>query len=131
MPGIEDVAIAIAQRDRATIMPTGSYAMYKLGLSTQVPMNIVYSTDTSARKIKIGRQTITFKKASSRNLAYIGEKSKLAIQALRTIGKDQATQNEIRQIKEILKKEDPARLRHDLDLAPEWIREVLKPKNND
>lgn len=125
LPSIEEIAVAIAKRDRATIVPTGSYAMYKLGLTTQVPLNIVYYTDTSARKIKIGKQTITFKKASSKNLSFIGEISKLAIQALRTIGKDQATDEEIKQIKKILKNENPKHLQHDLQLAPVWIRKLI------
>ncbi|MCK7538337.1 MAG: type IV toxin-antitoxin system AbiEi family antitoxin domain-containing protein [Marinilabiliales bacterium] len=81
-PGIEEVAEAIRKRDKARIVPTGSYALYKLGLTTQVPMNVVYYTDSTARKIKIGKQTITFKRASARNLSAIGEISRLAIQAL-------------------------------------------------
>jgi len=125
LPSIEEIAVAIAKRDRATIMPTGSYSMYKLGLTTQVPLNIVFYSDTSARKIKIGKQTITFKKASSKNLAFVGEISTLAIQALRTIGKDQAITEEIKQINKILKKENPKHLQHDLQLAPVWIRKLL------
>lgn len=125
LPSIEEIAVAIAKRDRATLVPTGSYAMYKLGLTTQVPLNIVFYSDTSARKIKIGKQTITFKKASSKNLAFVGKISTLAIQALRTIGKDQATVEEIKQIKNILKSEDPKHLQHDLQLAPVWIRKLI------
>lgn len=127
LPSIEEIAVAIAKRDRATIVPTGSYAMYKLGLTTQVPLNIVYYTDTSARKIKIGKQTITFKKASSKNLSFVGETSMLAIQAFRTIGKDKATDSEIKQIKTLLKKENPKYLQHDLLLAPVWIRKIIAP----
>lgn len=127
LPSIEEIAIAIAKRDRATIVPTGIYAMYKLGLTTQVPLNIGYYTDTSARKIKIGKQTITFKKASSKNLAFVGETSMLAIQALRAIGKDKATEEEIKQIKKVLKNENPKHLQHDLQLAPVWIRKLITP----
>lgn len=125
LPSIEEVAVAIAKRDRATIIPTGSYAMYKLGLTTQVPLNIVFYSDTSARKIEIGKQTITFKKASSKNLAFKGKISILVIQTLRTIGKDKASEEEIKQIKNILKKENPKHLQHDLQLAPVWIRKLL------
>lgn len=125
LPTIDEIAIAIAKRDKARIVPTGSYAMYKLGLTTQVPMNVVYYTDASARKIKIGKQTITFKKASSKNVAAIGDISKLAIQALRTIGKDKVKEEEIKKIKTLLKKEKPYHLQHDLRLAPEWIRKLI------
>lgn len=125
MPSIDEIAIAIAKRDKARIVPTGSYAMYKLGLTTQVPINVVYYTDASARKIKIGKQTITFKKASAKNLAPIGDISKLAIYALRNVGKDKVGADAIEVIKKLLKKEKPYRLQHDLRLAPEWIRKLI------
>lgn len=44
-PTYEDIAKSIAKRDRARIVPAGAYAMNRLGLTTQVPMNIVYLTD--------------------------------------------------------------------------------------
>lgn len=127
MPGIDEVARAIARRDKAHIVPTGSYALYKLGLTTQVPLNAVYYTNASPRKVRIGRQTITFKRASAKNVAAVGEISKLAIQALRTIGKDNLTEDELEKIKTALKKEKPQHLAHDLQLAPEWIRKLLTP----
>jgi hypothetical protein len=128
-PGIEEVTEAIRKRDKARIVPTGSYALYKLGLTTQVPMNVVYYTDSTARKIKVGKQTITFKRASARSLSAIGEISKLAIQALKTIGKDKVSDEELSKIRELLKLEKPYHLQHDLKLAPEWIRRLLRPQN--
>ncbi len=125
LPTVEEIAKAIAKRDKARIVPTGSYAMYKLGLTHQVPLNIVYYTDSSARKIKIGKQMITFKKASAKNLSFVGKISTLAIQALRTIGKDQVTEKELNQIRLLLKKENLTHLQHDLLLAPVWIRKLI------
>ncbi|MBK7489060.1 MAG: hypothetical protein IPI74_04445 [Bacteroidales bacterium] len=126
LPGIEEIAEAIRKRDKARIVPTGSYALYKLGLTTQVPMNVVYYTDSTARKIKVGKQTITFKRASARNLSAIGDTSKLVIQALKTIGKDKVTEEELGKIRELLKQEKPFHMQHDLKIAPEWIRKLLK-----
>ena len=131
LPGIDEIAAAIAKRDKARIVPTGSYALYKLGLTTQVPMNAVYYTDASGRKVQIGRQTITFKKASAKQVAAIGTISKLAIQALRTIGKDNVTDEELQKIRELLKNEKPYQLQHDLKLAPEWIRKLLDVQKPD
>jgi predicted transcriptional regulator len=126
-PGIEEIAKAIAKRDKARIVPTGIYALNRLGLSTQVPLNVVYLTDGAARKIKVGKRAITFKKATPKNLAAKGEISKLAIQALRTIGKDKVTPEEIDKIQELLRKENPVHLQNDYKLAPEWIRKIIKP----
>jgi len=49
MPSAEEVAEAIIKRDRVRTVPTGSYALNALGLSTQIPMRIVLLTDGSPR----------------------------------------------------------------------------------
>lgn len=126
-PGIEAIAKAIARRDKARIVPTGLYALNRLGLSTQVPMNVVYLTDGTARKIKIGNRSITFKKTSPKNVSAVGEISRLVIQALRTIGKENVKEDELKKIHELLKKEKPTKLAHDIRMAPAWIREIMKP----
>lgn len=125
-PTTEAMAEAIRRRDKARIIPTGSLALNALGLSSQVPMNVVYYTDGSARTIRIGKRRIVFKKTSPRNLSTIGEISTLVIQALREIGKDKATEEEIKIIMGHLKKEDRYRLQHDIKLAPEWIRVIMR-----
>lgn len=124
-PGIEAIAKAIAKRDKARIVPTGIYALNQLGLSTQVPLNVVYLTDGAARKIKIGNRTITFRKVTPKNVAAIGEIDKLVIQALRTIGKDKVTTDEIAKVQQILRKEKPSHILQDVRLAPEWIRKIM------
>lgn len=133
-PGADAIAVAISRRDRARIIPTGAIALNALGLSTQVPMNIVYLTDGAARKITIGKRKIIFKKTAPKNLAAIGDISKIAIQALKEIGKDNLSEQEERIILQHVAKEDPLRLEHDICLAPEWIRIILRKalkKSND
>lgn len=125
LPSAEKVAKAIAKRDKARILPTGTYAQNILGLSTQVPLKLVYLTDGSPRKITIGNRTIQFKKTTPKNLALKGEISKLVVQALREIGKNKATEQELQKINELLKKEDIKDLKHDITLAPQWIAEVM------
>jgi hypothetical protein len=125
-PSTETIARAIARRDRARIIPTGQYALNVLGLSTQIPMNAVYLTDGAARKITIGNRTILFKKTTPRNLAAIGEISGMVIQGLKALGKNELSEDETSQVVAILKKEKSERLRHDIRLAPEWIRSIMK-----
>ena len=132
-PSTEAIAQAIAKRDKARIIPTGSTALNVLGLSTQVPMNIVYLTDGAARKITIGKRKIVFKKTAPKNLATIGKISGLVIQAAKEIGKDKLYDHEKEIIIKQLKKEEPYRLEHDIKLAPEWIRIIMRQalKNSD
>ena len=130
VPSAEEVAEAIAKRDRIRTLPTGSYALNALGLSTQVPMNIVLLTDGSPRVIKVGKRTIKFKKTTPKNLLAKGKISRLVIQALKEIGKDKCTENEIQIILKQLTKEEPYRLEHDIRLAPEWIRVIMRQAIN-
>lgn len=125
-PSAEEVAEAIAKRDRIRIVPTGSYALNALGLSTQVPMNIVLLTDGSPREIKVGKRTIRFKKTTPKNLLAKGEISRLAIQALKEIGNGKVTEEEEEKILDLLRREDEKDLRHDIPLAPVWIQKIMK-----
>jgi hypothetical protein len=125
-PSAEDVAEAIAKRDRIRTVPTGSYALNALGLSTQVPMNIVLLTDGSPREIKIGKRTIKFKKTTPKNLLPKGKISRLVIQALKEIGNGKITAEEEQKIVELLRKEDEKDLKHDIALAPVWIQKIMK-----
>jgi hypothetical protein len=126
LPGAEEVARAIAKRDRARIIPTGVQALNLLGLSTQVPMKIVYLTDGAARIVKVGKQTIKFKKTTPKNLAAKGPVSSLIIQALKAIGNGKATESELDKIKQLLKREKRENIIHDIRLAPAWIADILK-----
>lgn len=124
-PSVEDIAQAIARRDKARIIPTGITALNKLGLSTQVPLKAVYLTDGAARVVKIGKRTITFKKASPKNLLAKGEISCLSIQALKSIGKNKVEEELLAKVKSMLKKENKENIMHDAKLAPAWINKIL------
>lgn len=130
-PSAEEVAEAIAKRDRIRTVPTGSYALNALGLSTQVPMNIVLLTDGSPRELKVGKRTIKFKKTTPKNLLAKGGISRLVIQALKEIGNGKVTAAEEQKILSLLKKEDEKDLKHDISLAPVWIQKIMKKALND
>ena len=126
LPSAEIVAKGIAKRDRIRIVPTGAYALNALGLSTQIPMKLVFLTDGAQREIKIGQQSIKFKKTTPKNLLAKGEISSLVLQALREIGISKITLEEEEKIIELLKKEKPGNLEHDIQLAPVWIKKIMQ-----
>lgn len=125
-PTIEEIAVAIAERDKARIIPTGTTALNKLGLSTQIPMNIVFLTDGAPRSIVVGKRTIKLKRTSPKNLAVKGEITSLIIQALKEIGKDNITAEQLEKIKIQLEKEKQEIIAHDAKLAPAWISKIMK-----
>ena len=123
----DDIAQAIAKRDKARIIKSGIYALNALGLSTQVPMNIVYLTDGAARRIKIGNiHGIVFKKTSPKNLATKSHLCCLVIQAVKAIGKGNIYESEKKKLVDFLKTVDVETLKHDITLAPEWVRIIMR-----
>ena len=127
MPSIEQIAETIARRDKARIVPTGIYAMNKLGLSTQVPMNVVYLTDGAPRKISLGNgRSIQFKYTTPRNLAFTNPLAMLVTFALKEVGKGNVTDDIIRRIKSVLQKERKENIQADEALMPAWIRNITR-----
>ena len=124
-PPIEEVAKAIAERDKVNIKPAGAYALNRLGLSTQVPMNYVYITDGAARTITIGKSKIKFKATVPKKLATKGPISGLVIQALEELGANEVTAEMMAKITNLLKKEDPDLLRYDAKLTSAWIARLF------
>ena len=125
-PSIETVAKTIAKREKTRMIPTGAYALNALGLSTQVPAKAVFLTDGTARVVKVGkRATIKFKRTVAKNLSYNGKTSLLAISALKEIGKDKATAEQLQKIKEALQQEKRENIIHDAALAPVWLSKII------
>lgn len=128
IPPLEDIAAAIARRDKARIIPTGVFALNRLGLSTQVPMKIVFLTDGAPRSVKVGKHSFTFLKTSTKTLAIRDELLCLIITAFQEIGKDNISVDVIEKIKPLVLQNVNPIFRKDLQLAPAWIRNLVKKK---
>ena len=125
-PSVDDVAQAIAQRDKCRIVPTGDTALNKLGLSTQVPMNAVYLTDGTPRRIKIyNGRGILFKHVVPKRLDFKSELIMLITFALQTLGQGNLSEEQFSRIKQLLSNEPKARISEDLKLIPGWIRSII------
>ena len=125
-PSVEAIAKEIARRDKTRIVPTGLYALNVLGLSTQVPTNIIFHTDGAPRKIKIYNQFITFKHVVPKNLAYKSEALMLVVSALKEIGEHSVSDNDMKLIQKTLSHETKENILNDINLAPIWIRKKIQ-----
>lgn len=126
-PSIEEIVDSIARRDKARIVPTGIHALNKLGLSTQIPMNFVYLTDGTRRKVNLGNgKSIQFRFTSPKNLAFTNKLAMLVTFALKELGQDKITEPQITQLKQILAKESKEKVMVDAPLMPAWIRTIIK-----
>jgi hypothetical protein len=125
-PSMDDIAKAIAARDRSECMPTGALAMNILGFSTQVPMNAVYITNGTPRSIQVGQRKIVFKKAAPKYFHYKSKLMFMLAAALKEIGKENIDAKILERIKELLSiKNEIALYKEDLTIVPVWIKKIL------
>lgn len=127
-PSVEEIAEGIANRDKVRIALTGAYAMILLGLSSQMPSDIVFVTDGSSRKVSLGKgKSIMFKHTSEmRTFAYRSRLMLLIVMALREIGERNVTEQQMNIIKCHLKKVPANDFQKDILLAPIWVRKKLQ-----
>lgn len=122
-PSIDEIAYAVADKDRARIIPCGLTALNKLGLSTQVAMNAVYLTDATSRELAIGKRKIIFKRSAPRNFAYKTDLFPLIVTAMKELGKEGVTDGHIAIIKQTIEKcGNNDDIKHDYSIAPQWIK---------
>ncbi len=125
-PSAEDIAQALAGRDRTRLQPAGAYAANALGLSEQVPAKAVFLTDGPARTVKIGPTTIQLRRTTPKNMEAAGRLSGLLIQALRELGQEHVTPERRDHLKRTLPAEKRRELLKDLRLAPAWMHPIFR-----
>lgn len=124
-PSMEDIAEAMAKRDGARIIPSGLYAQYQLGLTQQVPMNIVYLTNGISRTINLGEgKAIKFKHSSPRYFAMRNQLALLLTTALKDWKVENLSTEQIDVIKNKLNT-NPRLQIADLKLMTSKVRELI------
>jgi len=68
LPSLEEIAATFAKKEHLKIMPTGQYALNKIGLSNQVPMKMVYLTNGTKKNISLGKSSIVFQPTTTKKL---------------------------------------------------------------
>ena len=125
-PSADDIAKALAGRDATRLQPSGAYAANLLGLSTQVPMKVVYLTDGRPRTVQIGKRQIILKNTTPRYMATAKRSSGLVIQALRHLGRKNVDQQIIAQLDRRLDDDARKQLMQDIRYAPAWIADIIR-----
>ncbi len=129
-PSADEVVRMIANKEKIRVKPAGAFALHQLGLTTQVPTKRVYITDGHQRQFSIGKLQIKLKATTPKRLMRKGKISSLVIQALEELGTDNIDLITHDKMKDLLTKEDPKLLKHELQLAPvkvnNYIFNILK-----
>ena len=126
-PSVDDIALAIAKRDKVKIAPTSFHAQNLLGMSQQMVMNYLYLTDGRARTLKLENGgEIHFKHTAPKNLAFTNRLAMLITFALKDYGANGVTDKHLRRIKELLPNENREEIERNYSLMPDWIREIIR-----
>ena len=125
-PSPDALAKALAGRDAFRLQPSGAYAANLLGLSTQIPMKIVYLTDGRSRTVRIGKKQIILKSTTPRNMATAGRISGLVIQALRHLGRQHVDKDILSHLDRRLDADARRQLLKDVRFAPAWIADIMR-----
>src|SRR5271155_2200040 len=124
-PDPDAIAKSIAAQAGYRLQPTPARAANALGLSSQVPAQIVYLIDGSSRKIKVGNQIIHFKHAGPRALLGAGTSAGVALQAMRAFGPDHLTAGIIQQLRQNLPSDAKTGLKKLAHHAPRWMASAI------
>ncbi len=125
-PSLPKVAAAMARSTGSRIQVHGARAANQLGLSAQVPAQLVYLTDGATRTVRVGRRAIGFRHASPRALVGAGTTAGLVLQALRHLGPDGISSDVVATLRSKLRDRDRAALKKYVRHAPAWMRPALK-----
>ena len=125
VPSIELIVNAVAESTKETISVTGAQSALELGLSTQVPLQPIFYTSGTTRKIKVGRNEVMFRHASPGKLKYSHQLIGKVILALSYIGSRQANLQHIATIQQKLPQNAFGSLVKNIGLMPAWMRTLF------
>lgn len=126
-PNPDSVAKAIAKKFGYQIQVNPAQAAHDLGLSQQVPTQLVYLTDGLSKIVKVGNQTLRFVRVSHKKMLGAGTKAGFIIQALYYFGKDRLDDaSMIKRVCALLNNKDKNMLMPLVPRVPLWMQPTLR-----
>ena len=126
-PDIEQVAYTYARKFNWKIEVSGDTALNILGLSTQVAGNYIYLSSGPSKKYKIlDNIAIEFKKSALKNIGFKYKESSLIVQALKSLGKENISDEVVLKIHEQLDEKMYDKVLKDTVTVTDWIYETIK-----
>ncbi|WP_434323700.1 DUF6088 family protein [Mycoplasma capricolum subsp. capricolum] len=123
---INELAFSIARKYNWEIAPFGIACLNILGLSTQVPAKMIYVSNGKNKTYKIQKREIEFKKVNNKEISNMSLKTKIVIQAIKEIGKNELNQKDINKIQNQLSDTEKQNLLKEAKNTTAWIYEYIK-----
>lgn len=125
LPSIEQISNILAKKDHVKIKPSGQNALNKVGLSTQVPMRLVFLTTGHSKRIQIGKSAIIFKPTTAKKLSMKGEITSLLFLGLEELDLKNISSTQLKHIQMLIKKDTSENLKYNLRLAPAKVSDFI------
>lgn len=126
-PSGQAIAQAIARRDGADVLVSGAQAANALGLTTQVPAQLVFYTNGPRRTIQAGNVAIDFRRTTSaRKLQWAKRPGGYVVQALAWLGPELARKQDTRKLAAQLPDAVKRDLLDGIRYLPAWMAPVIR-----
>ena len=124
---LDSAVTAIARRNDARVMSSGSVHANLLGLTNMVPAKPVYDTDGVSRTVRINRRTVQFRHAPPRVMRWAGKPGAPVVQALRWLGPYASKDPDVvptlrRSLPDYVKTDLSQNIRY----LPTWMRPIVR-----
>lgn len=126
VPVPDQIAHAIARNYNWTISASGNTALNQLGLSTQVPADWSYISSGPYKEYSYGNVKLTFSHRSDSQMIGMSETTLLLIQAIKTIGRANVSDADIKQIRKRFSSDECQTILSESRHTISWIYEVIK-----
>ena len=122
----DQVAKAIARNYHWTIAPCGDTALNLLGISTQVTAIWSYISDGPYRKYEWNNTCIEFKHRTNKEISGLSYMTRLIIQALKTLGKENISKEVIVMLSDRLTFEEKTTMLKEAAESTDWVYNVIR-----
>jgi hypothetical protein len=125
------VAGAVARSSGSVLEVHGAEAAREFGLTTQVPVQPIFSTSGRSREIKYGEETIVLRHTSQRRLLFAGRPAGRAFSALLYLGKSEVNAEVLQSVRRRLPEGEFELLASARSKMPAWLSDVFNSYQSD
>ena len=125
-PSPNKVAETLARKFSWTIAPCGDTALNQLGLSTQVPAKWSYISSGPYAEFSYKNIAIEFKHRTTKQISDMSYKTSLLIQALKSLGKDNISTEDLSKLSERYTAEEKEKILEESRYITSWIYDKIK-----
>lgn len=125
-PSPEQIAISLAQKMKWTISITGERALNLLGLSTQTTNTLTYVSTGPYKQYFVNKSKIIFKRCKANELIGLSDDTKILIQAIKTLGKENISNSIISKLQKRFDNKTKRLILSESRNVTLWINKVIK-----